>query len=449
MVDREDTAASAGIDPKAENAELDDHRMSRRGLLRKAPVAAVAALGATAILERPAAASDGSAILAGNITTAEHATQVKFDGTSSPGVVLLGNDTGFDATAAAYPAAVAGWAGTTVANGVYGYTENGAGNAVVGVNVGSGSGTGILGTSGSGTAISGSTGSTAASATAIIGTITSTSPGGFSSAVRGKNNGTGGLGIGVWGSQAGFGWGMYATSASGIGLNATGGSGTGVNASGATGVSASGSGLGGIFSGGQAPISLSPAGAPGAPTTGAHGVGDVWVDSLGTQWTCTGAGTPGTFAPVQTGGLNQAVFTAVSTQQYSLANSNGTTWMDIDATLLKSTVTPGYNCQAIISGNADLWTATAGFNQDIGIFISGGAYGAGQIVAWKESGGFAGTFSPNAAFVQTVQPLAAGTTYTIKLQWKTNKPGTSAIFIGAGGGPFSPTRLTTLLMVSS
>ena len=41
------------------------------------------------------------------------------------------------------------------------------------------------------------------------------------------------------------------------------------------------------------------------------------------------------------------------------------------------------------------------FNQDIGISVIGGVYPttAGQPEAWKESGGFAGTFSPNAAFV--------------------------------------------------
>ena len=152
---------------------------------------------------------------------------------------------------------------------------------------------------------------------------------------------------------------------------------------------------------------------------------------------------------MQTGGLNQALFTAVSTSQYTQSNSNGTTWVDVDAVVLKLTVTPAFDSQAMISGNADLWTSTAGFNQDLGIFISGGAYGGGQLVAWKESGGFAGTFSPNAACVETVQPLAAGTTYIIKLQWKANRSGTSTIWIGAGNSPtFSPTRLTSLLVVS-
>jgi hypothetical protein len=89
-----------------------------------------------------------------------------------------------------------------------------------------------------------------------------------------------------------------------------------------------------------------------------------------------------------------------------------------------------------------LWTANAGVNQDLGIFVSGGAFGSGKLVAWKESGGNAGIFSPNAAFVQTVLPLAAGT-YTVALEWKANHATNGTIFAAAGLGPvYSPTRLT-------
>src|SRR3989442_1597456 len=73
-----DASAPAGTEPTPERADPADPRVSRRGLLRKAPVAAAAALGATAILDRPASAADGSAVSAGNITTAEHRTAVKY-----------------------------------------------------------------------------------------------------------------------------------------------------------------------------------------------------------------------------------------------------------------------------------------------------------------------------------------------------------------------------------
>ena len=44
---------------------------------------------------------------------------------------------------------------------------------------------------------------------AILGQINITNPGSFSTGVRGENKGTGNLGIGVWGSQNGSGWGVY------------------------------------------------------------------------------------------------------------------------------------------------------------------------------------------------------------------------------------------------
>jgi hypothetical protein len=55
----------------------------------------------------------------------------------------------------------------------------------------------------------------------VYGQVTSTTPGGFSAGVRGVNNGTGGNGIGVWGSQAGSGWGLYGTSVTGYGAYLT------------------------------------------------------------------------------------------------------------------------------------------------------------------------------------------------------------------------------------
>ena len=103
----------------------------------------------------------------------------------------------------------------------------------------------------------------------------------------------------------------------------------------------------------------------------------------------------------------------------------------------------------VLSANADLFTATAGVNQDLGIFISGGAYGSGTLIAWKESGGYGGTFSPNAAFVQTVIPLAMGVTYTITLEWKANKATSGTIYAAAGSGPapnYSPTRVTAQIL---
>jgi Fibronectin type III domain len=138
--------------------------------------------------------------------------------------------------------------------------------------------------------------------------------------------------------------------------------------------------------------------------------------------------------------------TAVGTQQYTLTNSDGSTWTPVDSTNLSMTLAPTADENVVLSGNADLWTDTSGYNQDIGIAVNG------TVVAWKESGGFSGTFSPNAGYVQTVDHLAGGQSYTVTLVWKANKPahGGANITIGAGpiNGAFSPTRLTAWVLPS-
>ncbi len=99
---------------------------------------------------------------------------------------------------------------------VFGTTSNGTIAGVHGENTSAAGGTAV--------GVQGSTQSTAASVAAVLGVVVPTSPGGFSAAVRGVNNGTGGLGIGVWGSQAGSGWGVYGVTPNGLGVygNSTG-----------------------------------------------------------------------------------------------------------------------------------------------------------------------------------------------------------------------------------
>lgn len=72
--------------------------------------------------------------------------------------------------------------------------------------------------SGDGTSLEGVNNSSTSSISAVRGIVTSTSPGGFSAGVRGINNGTGGLGVGVWGSQGGSGWGVYGSTPNGLGV---------------------------------------------------------------------------------------------------------------------------------------------------------------------------------------------------------------------------------------
>ncbi|WP_317126760.1 hypothetical protein [Chitinophaga silvatica] len=71
---------------------------------------------------------------------------------------------------------------------------------------------------GDGVVLNGVSNSTTANISAVDGTVSSTSPGSYSSGLRGINNGTGGLGIGVYGSQAGSGWGVFGVTPSGSGV---------------------------------------------------------------------------------------------------------------------------------------------------------------------------------------------------------------------------------------
>jgi hypothetical protein len=138
------------------------------------------------------------------------------------------------------------------------------------------------------------------------------------------------------------------------------------------------------------------------------------------------------------------VQSAVSTAQYVLTGSDGKTWVDMDAAQLALGATRCASSTAVITANADLFTSIAGVNQDIGVFVSDNG-APDQLVAWKESGGFNGTFSPNAAYVQATFPIVVGHAYVVRVKWKTNVATAGAIYGGAGplaGGGYSPTRLT-------
>jgi hypothetical protein len=147
--------------------------------------------------------------------------------------------------------------------------------------------------------------------------------------------------------------------------------------------------------------------------------------------------------------MSAPIATSGSALQYSLPANNGQDWRDIDGLYMSLSITPPSDCLAILTGNADLWTTTAGFNQDLGIAVSSalGTYNADR-VGWKESGAIIGTYSPNAAYVETSFPMVGATAYTVKLQWKSNRAqGSSTIHAGAGASPsYSPTRLTAQLV---
>jgi hypothetical protein len=336
-----------------------DGKLSRRMIGKALGAAAAGVVGAVALSDAvagPAAASDGSSIIMGDTNTAESATTVGFNGALNPGVAFLVNDT-IDSAASdsAYPAALGGWAGTKCSTGVYGFTEINGGNGVVGVAGGTSTGNGlhglafqpgqigVFGENSAGTAIAGTSASTAADATAIVGTINTTTPGLLSAGVRGVNNGTDSAGFGVYGSHAGHGCGVYGFTAGSfgngvlgngwVGVNGQGsttgvtgtgndvgvsgngpigviadGNNTGLSASGVTAVHAKGKTIGvaaigptavhgngsgngsrgGVFSGTAAQVQLSPGTLPTHPKSGTRG--DLYADSKGRLWFCKAGG---------------------------------------------------------------------------------------------------------------------------------------------------------------
>ncbi len=131
-----------------------------------------------------------------------------------------------------------------------------------------------------------------------------------------------------------------------------------------------------------------------------------------------------------------------STVQRSLGASDGTTWKPLDPPVSVS-LTPATDRTATWLANTDLWTAAAGINQDLGIEVTSSASATPVLVTWKESGGLAGTFSPNAAYAQGRMAVTAGVTYTARLAWKANKAAGAGVMLGAGpiDGKHSPTTL--------
>jgi hypothetical protein len=162
-----------------------------------------------------------------------------------------------------------------------------------------------------------------------------------------------------------------------------------------------------------------------------------------------GAGTAGTYFSPTTLSARVVpaanVATAMTKYSYNLGSQQpdaASTWYEVDPTLRVNYTAPAAGSLRV-GGNMDLWTAAAGYNQDLGIF--NGDCALGHRLAWKESGGFAGTFSPNAAFVETALPVTNGQHVSLTLCWKANKPAPAGTVYGAAGTAstyFSPTRLT-------
>jgi hypothetical protein len=160
------------------------------------------------------------------------------------------------------------------------------------------------------------------------------------------------------------------------------------------------------------------------------------------------------FIPQATGAAVPNLVVATSPIQHWQSSGDGSTWYRVDWNdanhpLTTTFTTPaGGGAQTWFMGvNADLWTTTIGYNQDIGICLtqgsSVGSCSGAAIVGWKESGGLLAAYAPNAAMLESTVALQPGTQYTVTVVWKANVAySRGAIYGGAGSGyPYSPTTL--------
>ncbi|MGA9349147.1 MAG: hypothetical protein WBW48_10125 [Anaerolineae bacterium] len=162
----------------------------------------------------------------------DHFAQSWVGETPGGGSGLLVNNTSTTGGDGIWSGTASGLTGANFYAGVHGVSSASVdGYGVVGVTQSSSGGAGVGGFADQGDAagVWGETYSGADYAAAVVGRVASTSPGGYSAGVRGINEGTGGSGIGVWGSQNGSGWGVYGTSDAGVGVYGVANATTGLN----------------------------------------------------------------------------------------------------------------------------------------------------------------------------------------------------------------------------
>lgn len=286
---REKMAILEGISGASSVATMNplEQPVSRRRVLRRAAqVTAVAAAAGVLVRTdtRQVAADQGTDYLIVdrvdahriNVDNFEANTAIYATGgdTNSPTIVANNGDDGRTALE-----------GRASGNGVFGLSyANGAG--VSGLSQG---GDGVQGLSGSLNA-SGMYGSNNGGGFGVAGNTTSAVSTDLVLAragVFGRNNGTGAGVLGL--SINGDGDGVRGTGK--VGVHGTSASGNGVLGEGGT-------GYGGVFKGAKSQIRLTPTGRIGKQTTGAHQVGELYLDKVGALYICTVAGTPGTWKTV-------------------------------------------------------------------------------------------------------------------------------------------------------
>ena len=220
-------------------------------------------------------------------------------------------------------------------------------------------------------------------------------------------------GIGVLGSSD-SGNGLYGLSNSGAGLFANSVSGSAViaisdtgtalsgNSAKALGVFGQGKTYGGMFVGDRANLYLIPSATTGAPTTGGHSKGELFVDNLGTLYYCTTDGTPGSWVNLSgsaSGGSSSGTITYLANPIRILGPFNT---INNKFPLLQSGVASSFRIDGTWTNTNDGNTVTA--------TIPANATGlVGTITAFASTSlGFVTVYPANVANVPVVASLVFG-----------------------------------------
>jgi hypothetical protein len=389
------TAQLATSDSRGEvNHQLtlvSEQRTDRRGLLKVAGAAAVGIAGAGILTAAPAGAqgtANGQAVQLGEGNTCTATTQVT----------------------------------TTIGDGLFGETSANGNNGVLGADISTGGGSGVLGLSTNGSGVYGQTSKGGqGGAAGVVGSDLSTGGG---IGVRGQSTvGSGVSGVttgdnsnGVIGNDdsVGGGFGVKGVSNNGVGVYAmtTGNSNNAVvafdnGAVGGFGLNAgSSNGIGIFANGGVAPILLNPSATAGPPSIGTHQVGEIYVDSAGVFWGCVAGGTPGTWRSL----IEQLIPVSPPQRAYDSRVTNsgpgpllsGTTSAPISLT---SAGVPASSRAALIN----LTVVNTTGNGYLTLFAAGGSKPATSNINWSQSGVIlANNATPSLSAAGAVQVACGG-----------------------------------------
>lgn len=285
---------------------------------------------------------------------------------------------------------------------------------------------------GDGTSLEGSNNSTSSSIAAVRGIITSTTPGGFSAAVRGVNSGTGGLGIGTWGSQAGSGWGVYGVTPSGIGVYGnSSGAGYGVYANSNTGIGLTATSTNGVAANIQIVNNANSSNVLNVSTLGGGTGINIQTSASGIEATSTNGSGIKTYSGIQSGAGLIGYNTAAGEAVVGIANS------EIAGAVVGRNDGGGYGVRGFVASN------TSG--KAIGVFgqvgISGGTGRAAR---------FENVNISNLTTTAEISNKGTGTALMVEL----DNAGSNASTInitnnGTGHGVFANTTGTALEGVTS